>query len=69
MPAYTDTKAHCRLKEEKVMRSQQLCRVLGTAILSFGIGVLVSFFLPEQVLVVIEAITIIGVGLIYFSKR
>jgi hypothetical protein len=57
------------LQEEKVMRSQQICRVLGTAILSFGVGVLVSFFLPEQVLVVIEAITIIGVGLIYFSRK
>ncbi len=51
------------------MRSQELCRVLGIAILSFGIGVLVSFFLPQQVLVVIEAITIIGVGLICFSKK
>lgn len=62
-------KPPCGEKEEKVMKSQQLCRVLGTAILSFGIGVLVSFFLPEQVLVVIEAITIIGVGCIYFAKR
>ncbi len=51
------------------MKSQQLCRVLGIAILAFGVGVLVSFFLPEQVLVVIEAITIIGVGFIYFSKK
>ena len=51
------------------MKSQQLCRVLGIAILSFGVGVLVSFFLPEQVLVVIEAIKIIGVGFIYFSKK
>ena len=51
------------------MKSQQLCRVLGTAILGFGIGILVSFFLPETVLVVIEALTIIGIGLIYFSKK
>jgi uncharacterized membrane protein YccC len=58
-----------RPKEEKVMKSQQVCRVLGTAILAFGVGVLVSFFLPEQVLVVIEAITIIGVGLICFSGK
>ena len=51
------------------MKSQQLCRALGTAILGFGIGILVSFFLPETVLVVIEALTIIGIGLIYFSKK
>lgn len=51
------------------MKSQQLCRTLGIAILSFGVGILVSFFLPEQVLVVIEAITIIGVGGIYFSRK
>lgn len=51
------------------MRSFQLCRALGIAVLAFGVGILVSFFLPEEVLVVIEALTIIGVGLIYFSRR
>lgn len=51
------------------MKSQQVCKALGIAILSFGVGVLVSFFLPETVLVVIEAITIIGVGFICFSKK
>ncbi len=51
------------------MKSQFLCRTIGVAILSFGVGILVSFFLPETVLVVIEAITIIGVGCIYFSKK
>ncbi len=58
-----------RKKEEKVMKSQQFCRALGTAIFGFGIGILVSFFLPETVLVVIEALTIIGIGFIYFSKK
>ena len=51
------------------MKSVQLCRTLGVAVLAFGVGILVSFFLPETVLVVIEALTIIGVGLIYFSGR
>lgn len=51
------------------MKSQQLCRILGTAVFGFGVGILVSFFLPETVLVVIEALTIIGIGLIYFSKK
>lgn len=50
------------------MRSH-LCRMLGIGVLAFGVGVLVSFFLPEEVLVVIEAITIIGVGCIYFLGK
>ena len=51
------------------MKLQPLCRTLGVAVLAFGVGVLVSFFLPETALVVIEAVTIIGVGVIYFSGR
>lgn len=47
----------------------QLCRTLGIGVLAFGVGVLVSFFLPEEALVVIEAITIIGVGVLYFIGR
>ena len=51
------------------MRSNQLCRTLGIAVLAFGVGILVSCLLPEQVLVVIEALTIIGGGFIYFSGK
>lgn len=69
LPLFGWTTAHGRKKEEKVMKSQQLCRILGTAVFGFGVGILVSFFLPETVLVVIEALTIIGIGLIYFSKK
>lgn len=47
----------------------QLCRTLGIGVLAFGVGVLVSFFLPEEALVVIEAVTIIGVGVLYFIGR
>jgi hypothetical protein len=61
--------ALCAETEEKVMKSQSLCKTLGVAVLAFGVGVLVSFFLPETALVVIEAVTIIGVGVIYFSKK
>lgn len=57
-----------RARRGEDMRTR-FCQTLGIAILAFGIGVLVSFFLPEQVLVVIEAITIIGIGIIYFSKK
>lgn len=69
LPLFGWATARGRKKEEKVMKSQQLCRILGTAVFGFGVGILVSFFLPETVLVVIEALTIIGIGLIYFSKK
>ena len=51
------------------MKTQQLCRILGVGVLAFGVGILASFFLPEEVLVVMEAVTIIGVGFIYFSGK
>ncbi len=46
-----------------------LAKVFGMAMLSFGVGILVSFFLPDPVLVVIEAVMIIGAGFLYFSKK
>ena len=59
----------CAEQEEKVMKSFLVCRAVGVAVLAFGVGILVSFFLPEQVLVVIEALTIIALGCIYFSRK
>ncbi len=51
------------------MKAKSLCRILGVSLLSFGIGILLSFFLPEPVLVVIEAIVIIAVGILYFLPK
>ena len=51
------------------MKAKQMCKVIGLAILAFGLGVLVSFFIPEQVLVVIEAVIIIAIGCLYFTQR
>jgi len=51
------------------MRNKTLCRTLGIAALSFGAGILLAFFLPETVLVVIEALLITSVGLLYFCQR
>ena len=51
------------------MRTKSLCRVLGVSLLSFGVGILLSFFLPEAVLAVIEAIVIAAVGLLYFWQK
>ena len=49
-------------------KAAKLCRLAGVAVLSFGVGILASFFLPEAVLVVIEALVIISVGLLWFSS-
>jgi hypothetical protein len=58
--------ALCAETEEKVMKSQLLCKTIGVAVLSFGVGVLVSFFLPDKVLVVIEALLIVAIGTLFF---
>ena len=44
-------------------------KLIGLTILSFGLGLLLSFFLPEGFLVVIEAVVIIGIGFLYFSLK
>ena len=44
------------------MKSGNLAHVAGIAVLSFGFGILLSFFLPDGVLVVIEALIIIMFG-------
>lgn len=51
------------------MKARHTCKMIGGAILAFGLGVLVSFFIPEPVLVVIEALVIIGLGCLCFSQR
>lgn len=47
----------------------RLCKVIGIAVFSFGVGILASFFLPDSVLVVIEALVIISIGILYFSAK
>ena len=44
-------------------------KLLGMIVLAFGLGLLLSFFLPDGFLVVIEAIVIIGIGLLYCSVK
>lgn len=44
-------------------------KLIGLAVLAFGIGLLASFFLPAGCLVVVEAIVIIGIGFLYFSVK
>ena len=44
-------------------------KLIGLTVLAFGLGLLMSFFLPEGLLAVIEAIIIIGIGFLYFSLK
>lgn len=50
------------------MKAQLLSKLIGITVLAFGAGVLVSFFLPDTVLAVMEAILIIAVGVLFFFK-
>ena len=51
------------------MKKDLLLRIIGFGIFAFGAGVLVSFLLPDSLLALLEAIVIIGVGMIYYSRR
>ena len=48
------------------MKAKDLTRIVGTAVLALGTGILLSFFLPETVLAVIEAILIVAIGVLFF---
>lgn len=48
------------------MRCGTLSKIIGVSIFTFGLGILVSFFLPDKVLVVIEALLIVAIGLLFF---
>lgn len=46
-----------------------LCKIAGYLVLAFGVGVLLTYFLPCSVLVAIEAVIIIASGLVYLLNR
>ena len=48
------------------MKCVSLGKIIGISILTCGLGILVSFFLPDKVLVVIEALLIVAIGLLFF---
>ncbi len=48
------------------MRCMALGKIVGVSIFAFGLGILVSFFLPDKVLAVIEALLIVAIGLLFF---
>ena len=60
----TTEKGECRMNNLRCA-----AKLIGLTILAFGLGLLLSFFLPEGFLVVIEAVVIIGIGFLYFSVK
>ena len=51
------------------MCNRNLGKVLSLAVLSFGLGILLSFFIPEGVLVIVEALLIMAVGVLFFLQK
>ena len=51
------------------MKCMTFGKIIGIAILSLGLGILLSFFLPDGVLAVIEAILIVAVGVLFFINQ
>lgn len=52
-----------------IMCNRSLLKFLSIAVLSFGLGVLLSFFIPEGVLVIVEALLIMAVGVLCFLQH
>lgn len=42
---------------------------IGACVLAFGAGLLLSLFLPEGFLVVLEAVVILALGIVCFSAK
>ena len=51
------------------MCNKALFKLISVAVLSFGLGILLSFFIPEGVLVIIEALLIMAVGVLCFLQK
>lgn len=51
------------------MCNRNFTKVLSIAVLAFGLGVILSCFIPEGVLVIIEALLIMAVGVLCFLQK
>lgn len=51
------------------MCNRNLIKLLSIGVLSFGLGILLSFFIPEGVLVIVEALMIMAVGVLCFLQK
>ncbi|GHU35549.1 hypothetical protein FACS1894105_04460 [Clostridia bacterium] len=46
---------------------RKMSKIVGLAITCFGLGILLTFFLPIQALIIIEALVIITAGFIFIK--
>ncbi len=44
-------------------------KIVSIALLSLGAGILLSFFLPEKVLVVMESVLIVAIGVLSLLRK
>ena len=51
------------------MCQRNLFKIVSLTVLSFGLGIVLSFFIPEGVLVIIEALLIMAVGVLCFLQK
>ena len=56
-----------RMETERVKDMVTISKTVGVGVMAFGCGILVAFFLPESVLIVLEAGVIVTSGIL-FSK-
>ncbi len=45
-----------------------LTKAIGIAVSAFGLGILLAFFLPDPVLIVIEAVVIVSAGFLFTKE-
>ena len=50
------------------MKIITLWKLIGIAVFAFGLGILISFFLPDRALVVIETVIIVAIGLLFLLR-
>ena len=55
-------------KRGQRMKLITLWKLIGISVFAFGLGILVSFFLPDRALAVIETVIIVAVGLLFLLR-
>ena len=50
------------------MKAVTTGKLIGTTVLAFGLGILVSFFLPDRALTVILTLLVVAIGLLFLVR-
>lgn len=50
------------------MKFNALGKLIGVAVFAFGLGILISFFLPDRVLIIIETVILVALGLLFLLR-